>query len=234
MTTAIRVATRFEVRTAAQRVLLAFGVKDLNKLSKKGRTFGVISAYRAELSKKENQKRHGELMADLQKAGYKPETFKSQWDDMATGVVHKEKSVFVPKIDFKTLHELGKKYGQDAVLYKDKSGSIGVYFKDNTAVMAFNEAGEAAVTKSTNPKEDYSRGRGLSFGLQLVEDKKFRYNGTKPITQQDILKQLGKAKKPSKGEEKPKGKEHSDWFDNLSKPAQKEYCETHPNSKVCP
>lgn len=75
------------------------------------------------------------------------------------------------------------------MLFKDKSGTIGVYFKDNTAVMAFNQEGEMDVTESTDPDKEYSRGRGLSFGLRLVEDRKFPYHG-KPITQKQILDQL--------------------------------------------
>ena len=228
---AIRVATRFQIRTAFDRILLGFGVTDLEKLSKMGRSFGVISAYRAGLSKSQNQERHGKLMADLQKAGLKAETFKSQWDDMATGVTHKEKSIFVPKIDFETLHELGKKYEQDAVLYKDTSGSIGVYFKDNTATMAFNpESGEMSVTKSQDPKQEYSRGRSVSFGLQLVEDRKFHHDGKTPVTQKKIVETL-KADKADKGKSKPKG--DSDWWEDMTKPAQKDYCEAHPGSERC-
>jgi hypothetical protein len=226
-----RIAFRFHVRQAYERALYAFGITDLEKLSKKGRSFGVLSAYRSGLSKSQNQKRHGELIADLQKRGYKAETFKSQWDDMATGVTHKEKSIFIPKIDFETLHDLGKKYEQDAVLFKDTSGSIGVYFKDNTAVMAFNnETGEASVSKSTDPKQEYSRGRGVSFGLQLVEDRKFKHDGKKPVTQQEIVKTL-KADKPEEG---AKSTGDSDWWEDLSKPAQTDYCHEHPKSERCP
>jgi hypothetical protein len=191
---AFRVLDRFIAQRVARRIESAtdreaFGVTDLEKLSKMGRSFGVISAYRSNLSKKKNQQRHGELMADLQKAGHRPHAFKSQWEDMATGVTHKEKSLFVPGIDFRTLHELGQKYEQDAILFKDRSGSIGVYFKDNTAVMAFNDEGKMDVTKSTDPGKEYSRGRGVSFGLRLVEDKKFPFHG-KPITQQDVVNAL--------------------------------------------
>jgi len=190
MTLAQRVATRFLVRVACRRVLYAFGINDLGKLSKMGRRFGVISAYRSELSKSQNQERHGQLVADLQKLGYRnSHPFKSQWEDMATKVVHKEKSLFIPNIDFDSLIELGKKYNQDAVLYKDPSGTIGVYFKDGTATMAFDATGSMGITKSLNPKEDYSKGRGLSFGLMLVDDRKFHYSG-RPVLPKDIEKSL--------------------------------------------
>lgn len=199
---ASKVATRFSIRQARERTLLAFGVTDLEKLSQKGRQFGVVSAYRSNLSKSENQKRHGQLMADLQKMGYKSvESMKSSWEDMDTKVTHKEKSIYVPHISFEDLHELGKKYEQDAVLYKDPSNTIGVYFKDNTAVMAFNNKGDQAVSKSTDRGEGYSKGRGLSFGLNLVDDKKFKYDG-KPITDSKLKKELGIETKSEDSEEK--------------------------------
>lgn len=223
MTNASRVLTRFEIRVAAARYLYAFGVNDLEQLMAKGREFGVISAYRSGLSKSENQKRHGQLMADLQRMGYKGmEPLKSSWEDMATKTTHKEKSIFIPHVSFKDLHELGKKYEQDAVLYKDKSGSIGVYFKNNEAVMAFDNKAEGAVEKSTKRDEGYSKGRGIGFGLNLIEDKKFSYDG-KPITKQKIEKELGVA---DKGGEKGKSKE-----DFLQAMGDKKVTNPNPKSK---
>jgi hypothetical protein len=224
---ALRVATRFTARVAVARALFAFGVKDLEQLSKMGRSFGVISAYRSNLSKAENQERHGQLIADLQKLGIRNvHPMKSQWEDMDTKAVKHEKSIFIPHISFETLHKLGKKYDQDAVLYKDKSGSLGIYFKDGTATMAFDPQGDAALTKTTDPKGDYSRGRGLSFGLQLVEGKKFKYEGG-PITRDDVVKELAKDKKPEAGGGS------SEWWDGMTPEAKKTYCEAHPGSDYC-
>jgi hypothetical protein len=185
-----RVAQRFQIREALERQLQAFRVTDLQKLMGMGRSFGVISAYRSNLSKSENQQRHGQLVADLQKLGYRNvHPMKSSWEDMATKVTHKEKSLFVPAIDFSTLLDLGTQYEQDAVLFKDPSGTIGVYFKDHTAVMAFDNSAEMGVDKSTNPNEGYSKGRGMSFGLQLVEGQKFRFSGH-PITRKQLEKEI--------------------------------------------
>jgi Protein of unknown function (DUF3293) len=189
-----RVAHRFSLRTAFHRTVTAFGLKDLAQLSKKGRRFGVMSAYRSGLSKRENQERHGQLIADLQKEGHRHVSdLKSQWEDMATRVVHKEKSVLIPNISFKLLCALGKKYDQDAVLYKDPSETIGVYFKDGTAVMAFNPEGMPAMQQSLERSQEYSRGRSLSFGLQLVDDRKFQYGGYSggtPVTSTQIAMSL--------------------------------------------
>jgi hypothetical protein len=185
-----RVAQRFAIRVAFGRQLQAFGVGDLKHLMAMGRNFGVISAYRSNLSKSQNQERHGQLIADLQKLGYRNVSpLKSSWEDMATKVTHKEKSVFIPKIDFSALIMLGKQYEQDAVLFKDPSGTIGVYFKDHTAVMAFDNSSEMGVDMSTDPTQGYSKGRGLSFGLQLIEDRKFKYT-SQPITRKQLEREV--------------------------------------------
>jgi hypothetical protein len=227
-----RVLTRFQVRLAFTGAIVGFGVKDLEQLSKKGRSFGVISAYRSNLSKAQNQERHGQLVADLQKLGIRNvESLKSQWDDMETKVTHKEKSIFIPNISFEALHKLGKKYDQDAVLFKDPSGSVGVYFKDGTATMAFDPKGAAAITKSEKPGE-YSKGRGLSFGLQLVEDRKFKYTD-KPVSAQEIAKDLKEHPMKGSEESEEKGAGPSDWWESQTPAAKKTYCEEHPGSDYC-
>lgn len=185
-----RVAQRFSARVAFNRQLQAFGIGDLKHLMSMGRSFGVISAYRSSLSKSQNQARHGQLIADLQKLGHRNvSALKSSWEDMATKVTHKEKSVFIPGVEFSTLITLGKQYEQDAVLFKDSSGTIGVYFKDHTAVMAFDNSAEMGIEKSTDPNQGYSKGRGLSFGLQLVEDRKFKYT-SHPITRKQLEREI--------------------------------------------
>lgn len=190
-----RVAKRFALRTAFYRTVLAFGLTDLGKLIKLGRRFGVVSAYRSNLGKHENQERHGRLMADLQSWGYRGglHEMKSQWADMATNVVHKEKSIFIPRVSLKLLCELGKKYDQDAVLYKDPSGTLGVYDKQGGATMAFDAEGNLAMQQSLERSQEYSRGRSMSFGLVLVDDRKFHYGGydsPQPVTLDMIQKSL--------------------------------------------
>lgn len=226
-----RVAAAFQVRVAFDKALVAFGVNDLDQLSKKGRSFGVISAYRSNLSKHENQQRHGQLIADLQKAGIrKVEALKSSWKDDATGVTHDEKSIFIPHISFELLHKLGKKYDQDAVLYKDPSGTVGIYHKDGTADMAYDPKGEAGISKSVDPKSEYSRGRGMSFGLQLVPEK-FHYSGG-PIKRDVVEKKLAELES-EKSEKKDEGGS-SDWWSSQSPAAKKKYLEEHPDSGLSP
>lgn len=188
---AARVAARFRCRQAFARLVVAFGVKDLEQLSKMGRQFAVISAYRPkeEKSKHENKDRHGDLMADLQRMGYRKwETLRSTWVDMVTGVKAGERSILVPGMSFADAVHLMKQYDQDGIVYKDPSGSLGIYMKNGTAQMAFDpKTGDAAVTKSLQ-RDEYSKGRSMSFGLSLMDDE-FHWSGG-PITGDDIKKHV--------------------------------------------
>lgn len=191
--TVSRLVKRAEARRTAERHLEAFGVKDLAHLNAMGRRFAVISGYRAELHKHENQQRHGDMMGDLQRMGYRNLVpMKSAWEDMATGVVHREKSVLVAGMSFSDATHLMKEYKQDAVLYKDPSGTIGIYFNDGTALMAFEPTKQDLAVLMSESKGEYSKGRSFSFGLQLVDDRKFHWSGG-PVTHDEVVGQLATA-----------------------------------------
>lgn len=184
-----RVVARFQ-RVCFERALTAFGVNDLEQLSKMGRQFAVISAFRPpeEHSKHENKDRHGDLMGDIQRMGYRKwETLKSSWTDMASGMKHGEKSILIPGMSFRDAIHLMNEYKQDGILYKDPSGTVGIYTKDGKAQMAFDPKGNPAIAKALD-KSEYSKGRSMSFGLQLVDDK-FSWSGG-PVTAGDIAKYL--------------------------------------------
>lgn len=193
-----RVVARF-LRMAFERGLVAFGVNDLGQLSKLGRQFAVISGYRPpeEGGKHVNKERQGDLRADLQRMGYrKAVPLKSSWEDMASGKVHGERSILVPGMDFGDAIAMMKKYNQDGILFKDASGSVGIYTKDGTAEMAYDtKTGDPAIAKALD-KSEYSKGRSMSFGLQLVPGK-FHWSGG-PITGEDIKKRIeAEAARPS-------------------------------------
>jgi hypothetical protein len=184
-----RVARRYTVKQAVDRILLGFGVNDFKKLNQAGRQFAVLSGYRAELPKHQNQQRHGDLVADLQRLGYRKfEVLRSSWVDQATGVRHGERSVIVPGMGFRDATDLMSKYKQDAIIYKDPSDTIGIYSQDHSAIMAFEpDSKDLAVLQSTG-REEYSRGRSFSFGLQLVEQPFHWDNG--PVTKAELMAQM--------------------------------------------
>jgi hypothetical protein len=185
-----RIARRVLARALFARKLYAFGINDLTQLSKAGRQFAVISAFRPpeEKSKHENKGRHGDLMADIQRMGYtKWSTLKSSWADMVSGIKHGEKSILIPHMSFRDAIQLMRDYQQDGIVYKDPSGTIGIYTKDGKAQMAFDPEGNPAIAKALD-KSEYSKGRSMSFGLQLV-DQEFPWSGG-PVTSTDIAKYL--------------------------------------------
>jgi len=182
-----RVADRYLRRERTARMLLSFGVRDFEKLNRAGNQFAVVSAYRSELGKHANKERNGALVGDIQRMGYRrfvPQ--KSSWTD-ASGT-HPEASLLVPGMSFDDAVHLMKKYNQDAIVYKDPSGTIGIYSKDHTAVMAFDEGKDIAVDVSQD-EDLYSRGRSFSMGLRLVDDQTFRWSG-KPLTLGDLIGQM--------------------------------------------
>jgi hypothetical protein len=184
------IVARFNQRRVAQRILNAFGVNDMKKLFRLGNQFGVLSGYRAELHKHENQDRHGDIMGDLQSMGYsRLIPLKSAWEDMATNVVHREKSILVPGMHFADCVSLMARYKQDAIIYKDPTGTIGIYFGNGEAIMAYDATEKDLAVLTHHGYNEYSKGRNFSFGLQLVDDKKFHWSG-KPLDKASLLAQL--------------------------------------------
>lgn len=81
------------------------------------RSFGVISAFRQELSDAENVDRHRALIRDVRALGLGYVEMRGTYTE--DGVTSQEKSLFVPTMTKKQVMDLGIKYGQDTVIFKD-------------------------------------------------------------------------------------------------------------------
>jgi hypothetical protein len=81
------------------------------------RSFAVVSASRGEYSNEENEERHVELKVLIRKMGYGFIEMKGSYRER-NGFVS-EKSLFIPSIKRKEAIELGKRFEQEGVLYKD-------------------------------------------------------------------------------------------------------------------
>lgn len=91
-------------------------------LAEKEGPFGIISAY-GDGSENLNRISHDRLLADLRTLGhYRYETFRGHWNGMP------EKAVFVTGISEENLVVLGRKYKQEAVVYKGESGKPRMVF----------------------------------------------------------------------------------------------------------
>lgn len=80
-------------------------------------TFGQISAFRGEFSREENEKRHEQLKKDVRAKGLGFVEMSGGFKEEDGNV--QELSLFVPNISRKDAIELGERYGQFSILWKD-------------------------------------------------------------------------------------------------------------------
>ena len=162
---------------------VALRLRQLQHLLSAGRQFGILSAH-GDGTKAENNVRNGELIRELQSRGYRYHPLKGSWE----GVV--EKSVLVPNMAFSDLVELGRRYTQDSVIYKDLSGVVGMYYlKEGRVTFAADEAGSIAVQMAAD-KTLYSKARGISFEFGFLWGLKQPWNGTTPYTIRGLTRAL--------------------------------------------
>lgn len=168
--------------TAAQE-RQALRVRELTNLIRMPGSFGNLSAYRGAFSRSENKRRHAELLLDLQGMGYRRmhET-KAFWGDSS------EKALMVPGIAWRDLKSLGEKYEQDAVIWKDPSGTLGLYsFVEGTVSLAVTYDGDIAA-KAEVSRDLYSKTRNVSFEFGFLFSQALPWKGGDPVTKDAVLK----------------------------------------------
>ncbi len=194
----IRLASIMPVGSEDRRTLISYAVREagmdrvalrireLRSLLDVGRQFGVLSAYGPE-PKSQNKTRNVELMRFLDAKGYRPHPLRGSWEGVA------EKSVLVPGMTFADLVELGRRFDQESVIYKDPSGVIGMYFlREGTVTFAVDEEGSMAVQMATG-RDLYSKSRGISFEFGFAWGVKHPWNGTTPYTVRGLSRALAGA-----------------------------------------
>lgn len=185
----IRVAATLPTGAPLRKALLqvlatdktALRIQEMRKFLSLGRQFGVLTSYNASRSKPGNKLRFSDFYRDLQEMGYhRIEPLKGVWNKIT------ENSVLVPEMRFEDALSLGRKYEQDAIIYKDPSGVIGAYFmKDNTATVAMNADKEMVYTLSTQHNL-ISKARGISFQFGMIWSKRVPWDGQGPITKEQV------------------------------------------------
>jgi hypothetical protein len=155
--------------------------RNLQKMLEHGGTFGIVSAYQSGSSKKKNQERHGELMADLQRLGYRPVPLRGSWEGVT------EKSMLIPNIRPEQLFDLGRTYGQDAVIHKSKDGVLGMYHTKGPpkAQIAVDPKSDPAFAISTD-KDLYSKARGISFEFGFLWGDDVPWDGHRPVSRKQM------------------------------------------------
>lgn len=181
---ASRVARRFFQRRALR-------ITQMKALLSKGQNFGVLSAYTT-TSKSENKRRHSRLIRALQQMGYtRWEPLKGTWEGVS------EKSILVPNIHPQDLFRLGRKFDQDAVIYKSNKGVIGMYYLKGTpkAYVAvdpdkIDDRVVPDVDISADPDSElYSQARGIKFEFGFIWEE-IPWDGRHPISVQEVLEEI--------------------------------------------
>ena len=153
------------------------GRREIQMMHQKRGSFGVISAYTGDHSKKENKERHGELLRDLQIRGYR------NWKDAKGYWGYREKSLVVPDIAFHDLIELGKKFDQDAIIYRSNDGVVGMYnLKGGDVQIAAPEI------EFFEDDEGITEFRQVSMSYEFIEDLRLPLRGS-PVDK-DMLRQM--------------------------------------------
>jgi hypothetical protein len=108
------------------------------------KNWGMMTAYRYVNTPNQNKKLNKQLEADLRALGHGFFKVEGHWVECQDGnLSYKdcpqnllkdaiEESLFVPNISAKQIHKLGKKYGQDAVIFggEQTKGNATLIFKD--------------------------------------------------------------------------------------------------------
>lgn len=153
----------------------------MERLLTMGGDFGILSAY-GPFSKKVNQQRHGQLVAELQRRGYRRFTnLKGSWEGVA------EKALLVPNMSYKDLFDLGRRFDQVSVIYKNIDGIIGMYYlRDSTAEIAVDPSTNEAAYQISMNNDLYSKSRDLSFEFDFLWGQKVPWNGRTPIHSRQV------------------------------------------------
>ena len=108
------------------------------------KNWGMLTAYRYVNTPNQNKKLNKQLEAELRSSGHGFFKVEGHWVECQDGNLSYEdcpkdllkdaieESLFVPNISAKEIHKLGKKYGQDAVIFggEQTKGNATLIFKD--------------------------------------------------------------------------------------------------------
>ena len=154
---------------------------EMEKLSKvwqhieHGGSFGVISPYRKEFSSSENEIRYSELKNQIRTLGYGYIELSSGFKE-EDGWVN-EKSLFIPNIKKKVLIDLGVKYNQFSVIYKDTNEFIEIGTDENSGIGSIQNN---FIQKGWNENLKFDSDLAKDFFSSLAKgshrDEKFLFN----------------------------------------------------------
>ena len=159
--------------------------KEYTKLMAYGPRFGIISAHEGKSSKR-NKIRRAQLLAEITRLGYRKVTpLRGKWNLVP------EDSFVLPNVRPDDLFELGRKYGQEFVVYQKHAGLMGFYYTkgEPRARIIVNPVGDTTF-RSVSDMTPYSRGKGLDLEWGLLWSKEFPWDGHKPLSRKQVRQML--------------------------------------------
>ena len=170
------------------------------------KNWGMLTAYRYVNTPNQNKKLNRHLEADLRALGHGFFKVEGHWVECQDGNLSYndcppnllkdaiEESLFVPNITAKEIHKLGKKYGQDAVIFggEQTKGNATLIFKDGKV----ENIGKFSANKI---QQAYSKLKGGKTFVFNPEEPKVSDDETKlmDLLPKDILNK--KVKNPQTG-----------------------------------
>ena len=157
----------------------------------------IVSAFRNEFSRRENKLRNEELRQRLVALGVPPSKIvglDSEWAEMGSDAVTKEKSMAVLyPVSWRDALSLSNYYEQDGFIWSSPNNPLAMYEKSrNKVTFAVDNKMAVQLTLSEANQENlYSKGRGGSFDIGFNWDLPLRWNGTSPVTREEVLEALG-------------------------------------------
>ena len=163
---------------------VALRLRDMGKFLAMGNEFAILTPYLSR-PKSENKEGFGDFFADIQAMGYRRfEKLHGAWEGLT------ERSVLIPGMSFQDAFDLGVKYRQASIIYKDPSGAIGMYYMTgDRAQVAVRPDGDMAVELSQDPQHPLiSRSRTISFEFGIIMEEDFPWHrGMGPITRDEVI-----------------------------------------------
>ncbi len=185
------------------------GMREMERWNASDRPYALLSAVQGG-SLSERKARHAELLQELQRLGLKHEDVRGQWEEASSGKMRAEPSLWVKDIDLETALALGRKFDQDAVIWKSPEGVVGMYdLRSNTVRVPSKDGAPAFGAESVsvgpkgpkvdglpNPSDQFARGKSMSFGVNYdFDDEKsvLPWDGKSPVSRGQVEQHYGPA-----------------------------------------
>lgn len=185
------------------------GMREMERWNASDRPYALLSAVQGG-SLSERKERHAQLLQELQRLGLKHEDARGQWEEASSGKMRAEPSLWIKDIDLETALALGRKFDQDAVIWKSPEGVVGMYDLRNNTVRVPSKDGAPAfgaesvsvgpkgpkVDGLPNPSDQFARGKSMSFGVNYDfgdEKSVLPWDGKSPVSRGQVEQHYGPA-----------------------------------------